>query len=712
MRVDPLREHAMARIRQRLFDHRGCSTVLALLIAHTDLSAQNAAGATEFWLAPPDVSDLHNSPGGEPLYLMCSTTGTAAAITVDLPANGAFVPIVRNLPATASTRIDLTSFKTQLETRPTNTIANTGLHVMATAKVVCHYEVANNNNTDMWTLKGAEALGQEFYIPLHKHAPFNNEPSFGPPHQAFASFDIVATQNATQVSIYSPTPLDGHAALQQFSINLNRGQTYSAGWTGANWSLPSTHPSGAVVLADKPVAVSIKDDSNHNPSGGCYDLMGDQIVPVSLLGEDYIAVKGSLNNTGDESVVVIATRNNTQVFLDGADTPAATLFAGEYYRVDMDYLASSSNNAVYLHASKPVYAVHVSGFGCESGEAQLPPLYRGGSEQVDVVRGSAESFFLFIAVPSAAVNGFSVTGNGTASINPASFVPVPGTGGEWHAARIQFNTTQAPVDGPLRIRNSQGYFLLGTMNGGAATGTRYGYYTNFHANGGFAVTSTPSAVSVPEPGGTLSFTVEIANESPAPATLSTLVDDRHGDLDGQGNCLLPQIIAAGSSYVCSYLATVTGNAAQIIANTTTASGVQLDAPLIASAAGSVSISDVPPGATLLKTAAPMLVDVPGGMVTFTARIDNGSSAEALTLTSLIDDIHGDLAGQGSCTLPQTIAVGGFYQCSFTVFVAGDAGDIEVDTITAAVSDDEANAVSAHGSANVLIGFGIFGDGFE
>ncbi len=693
--------------------HRsGAYAALAALLACSDVRAQHVAGDIEFWLAPPDVSDLHNTPGGEPLYLLCSATGTAATVTIDVPANGGFVPIVRMLAADAMTRVNLTPFKAQLETRPTNTIANTGLRVSASAKVTCHYEVANTNNTDMWTLKGSEALGQEFYIPLHKHAPFNNEASFAAPHQAFASFDIVATQDNTVVTVYAPTPLDGHPALQQFSLTLNRGQTYSGGWTGANWWQPFTHPSGAVVLADKPVAVSVKDDSNHNPSGGCFNLMGDQIVPVSALGEDYIAIKGSLNNTGDESLVVIATRNGTQVFLDGAALPVATLFAGEYYRVDMDYLNASTDNAVYLHASAPVYAMHVSGFGCQIGMAQLPPLYRGGARQVDVLRSDAQTFQLFLLVPDAAVNGFSVSGSGTGTINPASFVTVPGTDGSWRAARIQFNTTQFPVDVSKRISNSQGHFALGVMNGGATSGVRYGYYSNFRAGGGFAVTSVPAATTVPEPGAALSYTVTIGNDSAATATLTSLVDDRHGNLDGQGNCLLPQIIAAGSSYVCSYTAAVTGNAGQIIANTTTAMGVQLDAPLIASGAGSVSITDVLPSATLQKTASPTLVDVPGAMVTFTARINNGSGAEALALTSLIDDIHGDLAGQGNCTLPQTIAVGAFYECSFTVFVGGGAGDIEIDTITAAVSDDEANAVAAQDSANVLIGFGIFADGFE
>jgi hypothetical protein len=702
----------MSVLKHHRLSGRAAYATLAALLACGNLQAQHAAGGTEFWLAPPDVSDLHSPPGGEPLYLLCSATGTAATVTVDIPANGAFVPLVRMVAANAMTRFNLTAFKSQLETRPTNTIANSGLRVVASAKVTCHYEVANTDNTEMWTLKGAEALGQEFYIPLHKHAPFNNEASFAAPHQAFASFDIVATQNNTVVTVYSPTPVDGHAALQQFSITLNRGQTYSGGWTGANWGLPATHPSGAAVLADKPVSVSIKDDSNHNPSGSCSDLIADQIVPVSAIGEDYIAIKSSLNSSGDESLVVIATRNGTQVFLDGAAQPVVTLFAGEYYRVDMDYLASSADNAVYLHASKPVYAMHVSGLGCEMGLAQLPPLYRGGSRQVDVLRSTADTFHLFLLVPTAAVNGFSVSGSGTASISPASFVTVPGTGDGWRAARIQYNTTQFPVDTALRISNSQGHFALGVLSGSGSSGARYGYYSNFRAGGGFIVTSTPAATTIPEPGATLNYTVAIGNDSAAPATLVSLIDDRHGDLDGKGSCLLPQIIAAGSSYVCSYPETLTGNAGQIIANTTAATGMQLDAPLIASGAGSVSITDVLPGATLQKSASPALVDVPGGMVNFTARVNNASAAEALTLTSLIDDIHGDLAGQGNCTLPQTIAVGGFYECSFTVFVGGAAGEVEVDTITATVSDDEANAAGAQGSANVLIGFGVFADGFE
>jgi gliding motility-associated-like protein len=452
--------------------------IIAFLATPGRLDAQRG---NEFWLAPPDITDLHNAPGGEPLYLFVSSAGAVSTVTIDVPANGAFVPIVVTVQANKTRRINLTAFKAQLETRPTNTICNTGLHIVSTTPITAYYECANTNNTDIWALKGPNALGQEFYIPMHKHAPFNNEASFAAPHQAFASFDICATQNNTQVTIYSPVPVDGHPALTQFTVTLNRGQTYSCGWTGANWQTPSTHPAGAVVLADKDVVVSLKDDSDHNPSGGCYDIMGDQLVPVSVVGTDYIAVKGNLNNNGDESVVLMATENNTQVFLDGSPTPAATLFAGEYFRVDIDYLAVSTNNAVFIHCTKPAYAVHITGFGCEMGQALLPPLNCAGSTQLNFVRDDAQTFYITLLCRAAAVNAFTITGPGTATIPPASFVTVPGTGGTWMAARIQYNTTQVPVDSTFIVTNSVDVFALGVVNGGASSGCKYGYFSEFVA---------------------------------------------------------------------------------------------------------------------------------------------------------------------------------------------------------------------------------------
>lgn len=85
-------------------------------------------------------------------------------------------------------------------------------------------------------------------------------------------------------------------------------------------------------------------------------------------------------------------------------------------------------------------------------------------------------------------------------------------------------------------------------------------------------------------------------------------------------------------------------------------------------------------------------------------IENQSSnSNPLVLNQLTDDIYGDLNGQGTCLLPQTIQPGDDYTCAFQGFVERNAGDAEIDTITATAQDDEDNVVSAQDSATVTIG---------
>ncbi|MFD1551070.1 hypothetical protein DNU06_04280 [Putridiphycobacter roseus] len=467
---------------------------LLLLSMLCFLNFANAQSGTEFWFAPPDVTYLHASPGGVPIYLNISTFSGAATVTIDQPANPLFTPIVVSMAANSSHQEDLSIFVADLETTPTNSILSTGLRIVSTDTITAYYEVSNTNNADIFSLKGRASLGQEFYIPLHKHDAFWNEDGFASPHLAYASFDIIATEDNTVVTIYSPVDVDGIPALTPYSITLQMGETYSCGNTdqtmeyfpylGTNapaFSIPANHPSGAVVISNKDIAITIKDDSNHNPSGGCYDLLGDQIVPVGIVGTEYIAVKGQLNATGDESAFILATENNTKVYIDGSVTPTTTLFAGQTYRYDMDYLSTSTDNSVYIETSKPAYVSHVTGFGCEEGQAVLPPLGCAGSEQISIIRSTSEAFFLNIMIRDGSEGNFTVTGSGTAAINASDFQLVPGTGGIWRAARIQFNTTEIPVNQSHLISNSTDVFTLAIVNGGAGTGCRYGFFSEFAA---------------------------------------------------------------------------------------------------------------------------------------------------------------------------------------------------------------------------------------
>ncbi|MEZ4739259.1 MAG: hypothetical protein R2818_07840, partial [Flavobacteriales bacterium] len=122
----------------------------------------HAQTGTEFWVAPPDVTVRHNSPGDEPIFLNVTTGNAAAVVTVSQPANPAFnggAPIVLNVAANSAVRYNMTALKVQLETRPTNTIVNTGLRIQSTANITCYYESSNTNNPEILALKGANGLG-------------------------------------------------------------------------------------------------------------------------------------------------------------------------------------------------------------------------------------------------------------------------------------------------------------------------------------------------------------------------------------------------------------------------------------------------------------------------------------------------------------------------------------------------------------------------
>jgi uncharacterized repeat protein (TIGR01451 family) len=114
------------------------------------------------------------------------------------------------------------------------------------------------------------------------------------------------------------------------------------------------------------------------------------------------------------------------------------------------------------------------------------------------------------------------------------------------------------------------------------------------------------------------------------------------------------------------------------------------------------IGDASSDISVSKTAEPDSVPEPGGNVTFTVRVENESAMDSVTINSLSDDVYGDLNGQGACAVPQTITAGEAYTCAFSATVAGNAGDSETSTVTAAGTDADGFPVSGQGSATVTI----------
>lgn len=426
---------------------------------------------TTFWFAAPEVCVGNFAPAlDQPIRLVISTYSSPSTITISQPANIGFAPIVANIPANSMQTFDLTAWLNSIENKPANVIHNRGLLIRSTSTITAYYEVVSpGNNPEIFPLKGHNALGTSFMIPMQNM--FDN--SFGyntdPPYN---SFDIVAAENNTTVTIVPSRDIVGHSAGVPFTIVLNRGQTYSAGSAS---NLAAEHLSGSTVVSDKPIAITVKDDLVRPFGLPCADLMGDQIVPLDKLGTEHVLVRGFLDFpptiNQEDFLFVLATQNNTSVSVNG--TNMAILNQGQTYG------SSFSGIAAYVQTDKPVYVIHVSGTGCEMGEALVPPVPCTGSSEVSFTRTSGQSFGLILFTTAGAENSFSI--NTPLSITAANFSPVPGTGGQWVAANIPCSTTEVPVGQNTRVSNSSDLFHLGIINYGLSPGgSRYGYFSDYN----------------------------------------------------------------------------------------------------------------------------------------------------------------------------------------------------------------------------------------
>jgi hypothetical protein len=441
---------------------------------------------TLFWFVAPELTWGH---GDSPVVFRFATMDEPATISISQPANPAFPEQILNLDASTSQTLNLLPWFDMVENFPANSVLNRGFKITSTSSITAYYE-SNPTcqcNPDIMALKGNNALGTDFVVGGQT---FYNNGNYSPP--ANGKFDIVATEDNTTITIIPSNNISGHLAGVPFTIVLNAGQT----WSGVAVSLNGpTKVVGTIISADKPIAVTYTDDSV--AFNQCRDVLSDQLIPTSIIGTEYIAVRGFLQ--GMDRVFVTAANANTEVFINGAPLPVITLQVGETYMIEL--IAES----IYITTSEPAYVFQVTGFGCEVGGAILPPIVCTGSNEVPFIRSTNEFFGVIILVPSGAEDDFLFDGQ-TGIIQAAAFSFVPGTNDEWMYAQIDMSA-QVIVNQGVRVQNSEERFHLGIINGGASSGCRFGFFSDFAS---FKYQIEPTTNTVCQ-GGTLVFTT---NEVP------------------------------------------------------------------------------------------------------------------------------------------------------------------------------------------------------
>jgi hypothetical protein len=279
-----------------------------------------------------------------------------------------------------------------------------------------------------------------------------------------------------------------------------------------------------------------------------------------------------------------------------------------------------------------------------------------------------------------------VTGAGT---YPSTAVTPGGPGAYRFVARYSGDADNAPVSGSCNDPNE-----AVAVSAAEPPGIR--------------VLKAATPLSRPEPGGTFSFHVAVTNTAAVPLTLTGLADDVHGDVATQGTCTdaVGTDLGPGDSYECDFPAQVTGNAGTTQTDVVTVTAVDGAGTVVTDDDDAVvSLTDVPPSATVAKDALPDTRVAPGGLVTFGVRITS-TSVEPVTITALTDDVYGDLARQTASTCAPL--VGRVLQpeesvtCTFEGSFTGAAGAAQTDVVTVTVTDDEGSTGTAQDDATVRL----------
>ena len=473
-----------------------------------------AKGQTDnlFWFAAPDISSDHgNAPkNGAPIYLHV-TAVLPTTVTITQPGNTSFTPIVfslnelehRTIQLDAIMGIDQIENYPQSWPQPPASIQKKAFKITSTpGDITVYYELDNYYNRDIFPLKGKNALGKSFYVSTQNYFPNGNYAG-----TAWSGFVVAATENNTRIVVY---PNDDWLYFDtnpgdSIVLNLNAGETFAfrAASTAAN-----RHINGVKVGSDKNIVITVYDDSmrkKHTNNNNCgqnlsYDTFGDQIIPLELIGHEYIVMKGQVNVSnapscpadGGERIFITSTHPGTQIFIDGV-LVTTMANAGQVFNYQID------NPTVHVEASYPVYINHVTGFGGELGGAVLPTIDGcTGSYNVTFTRtpNTDDAFFINLMVRNDTTTGspaknksiksFTIFSNGVTTVIPETYFDYI-LDSTWAvlkktAAVNAFIASKILPGNEARVSNSVARFHLGIINGGTSTGCKYGYFSDYKSD--------------------------------------------------------------------------------------------------------------------------------------------------------------------------------------------------------------------------------------
>ena len=453
--------------------------IFLLMIMGINVSAQRD---TEHWIAPYYASTAVTQ---QALYLstdsvtpfvttVYSNNIALGTLTISKGNPQTFVVPANNIAATV--------------TGEAFTVINKGLYIKADKPFYCTLRLVNSTqHAEVVTSKGKAGIGTEFFVA--------NTPSVTTRITDNFTAGVLATEDNTTVTATwsATTPITFFGATpptNTHTFTLNKGQSFIfAGGIG-----PAAPFMGAKIVATKPITLTNGNVTGNfgNTTTSGTDIILDQSVPLDRLGNEFAMVRTRSNTANElEGGIVIATENNTAIYLNGSATPAATLNAGQWYRISgSSYIVQGGVHPnMYINTSKNVYLyqlVSVNNDTATCGFNYIPPLNCFLPRKIDEIGKVGEmptgtagasvvpsNTIVKLNILTEAGAAVTYTVNGGAPITPtAAQGPFPLTGNtNWVTYAIQ------PIAGNIAIQSDKA--VTAGINGGHSTSGYGGYFAGF-----------------------------------------------------------------------------------------------------------------------------------------------------------------------------------------------------------------------------------------
>ena len=450
--------------------------LLSFVLILFGMSTLFAQRDTEHWIAPYYASTTGYTNA---LYL---STDSTTPFDVKIYNNNTLlttVTISKGNPQSYTVSANLISATTASEALQ---IITKGIYLKGDKPFYCTLRSAQSSHGEIITSKGKAGIGKLFFVAN----PPNTNAGTGTSNNFTAG--ILATEDNTQVTVTWNTSglvfLGGSpSGTNTHTFTLNKGKSYiMAGNNGTAANL--TGFIGAKIVSDKPITLT-NGSSNGNfgaLSSSGSDLIMDQSVPVERLGNTFAMVKTRSTAPAEnmEGGIVIATEDNTQIFINGATAPIATINAGEWYRInETNYIqqgGASGHFNMFISTSKNVYLYQLVGVGTENntgGYNYIPPLNCFLPRKIDEIgkineMPSVSGVTMKLNILTEA--GAAVTVNGATPT--AAQGPYPLTGNtNWVTYAI------TGITGNVTVTSTKA--VTAGVNGGYSTAGYGGYFAGF-----------------------------------------------------------------------------------------------------------------------------------------------------------------------------------------------------------------------------------------